>query len=134
MTNRQQLVLVLFGIVTALTVMALAGQRRFDGPLLVNLGQDHGVHLGDFIPVAFGWVAWPPAYVWGSTTTRPRCRATYRAVSGRRLSHEESLRHRKRKRKPVPEGRPCVAPPSHRQQHLSYCGDPRRGVQRVRAT
>ena len=53
MTNRQQLVLVLFGIVTALTVLALAGQRRFDGPLLVNLGQDHGVHLGDFIPVAF---------------------------------------------------------------------------------
>jgi len=49
------LVLVLLGILTALTVLALAGERRFDGPLLVNLGQAHGVHLGDFIPVTF-WV------------------------------------------------------------------------------
>ena len=43
----------MFGIVTALTLLAVAGQRRFDGPLLVRLGQDHGVHLGDFLPVAF---------------------------------------------------------------------------------
>ena len=53
MTERRQLVLVLFGIVSALTVLALAGQRRFDGPLLVTLGRDHGIHLGDFVPVAF---------------------------------------------------------------------------------
>ena len=41
------------GIVTALTLLAVAGQRRFDGPLLLRLGQDHGVHAGDFLPVAF---------------------------------------------------------------------------------
>ena len=46
----------MFGIMTALTCLALAGQRRFEGPLLVILAQDHGIHLGDAIPMTF-WLA-----------------------------------------------------------------------------
>lgn len=50
------MVVVMFGIVTALTFLALAGQRRFEGPLLVILAQGHGIHLGDVVPVTF-WLA-----------------------------------------------------------------------------
>lgn len=34
----------------ALAGMAVAGRSRFDGPVLVTLTRDHGLHLGD-VPV-----------------------------------------------------------------------------------
>ena len=46
--------LVLAGIVSAFAVLLLTGEYVNDGPVLVSLSEDHGIHEGDVF-VATGW-------------------------------------------------------------------------------
>jgi hypothetical protein len=46
--------LVIAGIVSAFAVLLLTGHYVTEGPVLLRLGEDHGVHLGDVF-VVVGW-------------------------------------------------------------------------------
>jgi hypothetical protein len=46
--------LVIAGIVSAFAVLLLTGHYVTEGPVLLRLGEDHGVHLGDVFVVS-GW-------------------------------------------------------------------------------
>ena len=48
--------LVIAGIVSAFTVLLLTGQYFNDGPVLVTLSEDRGIHKGDVFVVT-GWAA-----------------------------------------------------------------------------
>ena len=48
--------LVLAGVLTAFAVLLLAGHHAYEGPVLLRLSEDHGVHLGDVF-VVLGWAA-----------------------------------------------------------------------------
>ncbi|MEH3034061.1 MAG: hypothetical protein PGN07_08460 [Aeromicrobium erythreum] len=47
MTGRRLPAVALAAVLTLLTLGALAGHSRLSGPVLLDLGDDHGVHLGD---------------------------------------------------------------------------------------
>ena len=53
---RWLLALVIAGIVSAFAVLLLTGEYVNDGPVLVRLGEDRGIHLGDLF-VLTGWAA-----------------------------------------------------------------------------
>lgn len=44
------------GVVSAFAVLLLTGEYVNDGPVLLTLGEDHGIHTGDIF-VATGWAA-----------------------------------------------------------------------------
>ncbi len=46
--------LVLAGIVSAFALLLLTGQYINEGPVLVPLSEDHGIHEGDLF-IATGW-------------------------------------------------------------------------------
>ena len=48
--------LVIAGIVSAFAVLLLTGRYLADGPVLLRIGPDHGVHAGDLF-VVLGWAA-----------------------------------------------------------------------------
>ncbi len=53
---RLLLALVLAGIVSAFAFLLLTGEYINDGPVLVPLSEDHGIHEGDVFVVT-GWAA-----------------------------------------------------------------------------
>ena len=48
--------LVIAGIVSAFAVLLLTGEYVNDGPVIVTLGEDRGIHEGDVLVLA-GWAA-----------------------------------------------------------------------------
>jgi hypothetical protein len=48
--------LVIAAVLSAFAVLLLTGRYLADGPVLVRLGADHGVHTGDVF-VVLGWAA-----------------------------------------------------------------------------
>jgi len=48
--------IVIAGIVSAFAVLLVTGEYVNDGPVLLRLGPDHGIHLGDVFVVT-GWAA-----------------------------------------------------------------------------
>lgn len=46
--------LVVSGVLSAFAVLLLTGHHVSEGPVLLRLGGDHGVHLGDVF-VVLGW-------------------------------------------------------------------------------
>ena len=53
---RWLLALVVAGVLSAFAVLLLTGEYVNDGPVLVRLGEDRGIHLGDLF-VLTGWAA-----------------------------------------------------------------------------
>jgi hypothetical protein len=53
---RQGLAGLLALVVVALTALAIGGQSRLDGPVLVHLTTDHGLHRGDLVPLLLGGI------------------------------------------------------------------------------
>lgn len=54
MVSRWLLAIVVSGVVSAFTVLLVTGEYSNDGPILVTLGEDRGVHAGDVF-VLTGW-------------------------------------------------------------------------------
>ncbi|MGY1594289.1 hypothetical protein ACI79D_20120 [Geodermatophilus sp. SYSU D00708] len=48
--------LVVAGVLTAFAVLLLTGQYLNDGPVVLRLAEDHGIHRGDVFVVC-GWAA-----------------------------------------------------------------------------
>ena len=49
-------VLVVAAILSVFAVLLLTGHYLADGPVLLRLGENHGIHAGDLL-VILGWVA-----------------------------------------------------------------------------
>lgn len=56
MVLRWLFAIVIAGIVSAFAVLLLTGDYSNDGPVVVTLSEDHGIHKGDVFVVA-GWAA-----------------------------------------------------------------------------
>ncbi|MET0765872.1 MAG: hypothetical protein ABWY29_13485 [Blastococcus sp.] len=64
-------VVVIGAVVSGFAFLLLTGQYINDGPVLVSLGHDHGLHEGDLFVVA-GWLASMAALVALAASSRRR--------------------------------------------------------------
>ncbi len=54
--RRRLSALLVAAVLSAFAVLLLTGRHLADGPVLLRLGNDHGVHAGDLL-VVLGWAA-----------------------------------------------------------------------------
>ncbi len=63
--------LVIAGVLSVFAVLLLTGRYVNQGPVLLRLGEDHGIHAGDLL-VVLGWAAAVLSEVGLLMTTRRR--------------------------------------------------------------
>ena len=68
---RRLTALVIAGVLSVFAVLLLTGRYVNQGPVLLRLGEDHGIHAGDLL-VVLGWAAAVLSEVGLVMTTRRR--------------------------------------------------------------